>query len=57
MSKPAEQDDSHTHGTGTSADTEDVKQQHEPVDNPEQHGEHPTGERQAAENAENELPG
>jgi len=56
MNEPTKQDDSQTHSTSTDAHTDDAKQQHDHDDNPEQHGEHQTGQRQAAENAENELP-
>jgi len=57
MNEPTEQDDSQTRSAGTDAHTDDASQHHERHDdNPEQHGDHQTGQRQAAENAENELP-
>lgn len=57
MNEPTERDDSHNHSAGTDAQADDAKQPHDHDDSPEQHGGHRTGERQAAENAENELPG
>lgn len=54
MNEPNQQDDSQTRGDGTDG----VGQHHESHDdNPDRAGDHRTGQRQAAENAENEPPG
>lgn len=58
MNQANQQEDSQTRGDGTDAHTDGTGQHHDSHDdNPVQDGDHRTGQRQAAENAENEPPG